>query len=218
MHLLSFGRPRSHSQSFEGHLEAGKDIGFRKGKSPLQISNALEVIEGLLTYVALVMRLARGAAKFADHSGVLGSAFRTFNHLRLPEEYRLVVGVLHRRCDAIFSKLFFGIICQPGGGPRRAQGAYHFYFVAKMTTKGGFDVCGDHVHRRTSAVSWGDGYDGLVVDGFYFAHNSHVHNIQHRNFRVFYFLKKLEYVDLGERHITTVRLGRCEGCAAFQRV
>lgn len=150
------------------------------------ILNTLEVFEGLLTIVTVVLCLAGGGAKFALQLRVQRVAIGAGDDLGAFQalEEIFVFGSFAGRGDAVLFELLFGFIGHPVGRPGFGKVLPDLEVFHSLFSQLELYLLLDGRHGRASGIGGGNFYDDLLFLYINFSCNAYLHNIEHGDLRV----------------------------------
>lgn len=123
---------------------------------------ALEMIERLFAFVALIQCFTSRTAELADEPGIGGMALRAFDH-----PVRRGVRPGNRRCDPVLFQFLLPFFRHPVGGPCRGKNRRYLHLLVPMFQQCHPDVHGDHVHGGTTIVGGCDDHINSITGYFY---------------------------------------------------
>jgi len=156
--------------------------------------NTFEIVKGLCARSALVQRLAGCRAELRNHACFCRTAPRAF-HISQSAHYQPLIGTaLLRWRYPLHAQLFACFISHPIGCPSRRKNCTNRIIRNAIFFEDFGYIRLYGFHGRTTTVGRRDSHLDPGVTDQHFTHNTHFHDVQHRNFRVTDFGKNRPYV------------------------
>src|SRR5688500_16283021 len=176
-----------------------------------QSSEVFEVVERLMTAVAVVNRLARCRPKLTLHFCIRGATIRARDSLPRATKRDEVVHFCafdrHWWRYSRFAQLRLRAVGQPVSRPRRREHIPDFDVREPVSLEGLHYILLDHLHRRTAGIGRCDINLNRVPIDDYIAHDSKLDDIDNRQLRIF---DRAEQVEEG------LTCSRCfPGCTGY---